>query len=93
MNEFAPKNDNPLDEIPKTVSDETGFHYRGMGTAAFAVRYPVTVSMFFIGIIMLGWISLTKLPTNLFPDLRTPPCNRLRKCSRPVSTGNRADCY
>ena len=50
----------------------TGFSRRGMGAAAFAVRYPVTVSMLFIGIILLGWISLGKLPTNLFPDLRTP---------------------
>ena len=45
---------------------------RGMGAAAFAVRFPVTISMLFIGIIMLGWISLSKLPTNLFPDLRAP---------------------
>ncbi len=45
---------------------------RGMGAASFAVSYPVTISMFFIGVVMLGWISLNKLPTNLFPDLRAP---------------------
>ncbi|MDP8243916.1 MAG: efflux RND transporter permease subunit [Candidatus Hinthialibacter antarcticus] len=45
---------------------------RGMGAASFAVAYPVTISMFFIGVVMLGWISLNKLPTNLFPDLRAP---------------------
>ena len=43
-----------------------------MGAASFAVSYPVTISMFFIGVVMLGWISLNKLPTNLFPDLRAP---------------------
>ncbi|HOE10887.1 MAG TPA: efflux RND transporter permease subunit [bacterium] len=38
----------------------------------FSVRYPVTVTMFFLGIILLGSISVTNLPTNLFPDLRIP---------------------
>ncbi len=52
--------------------EDGGLLRRGMGAAAFAVKYPVTVSMFFVGIIMLGWISLSKLPTNLFPDLRAP---------------------
>lgn len=28
--------------------------------------------MLFLGIILLGWISLNKLPINLFPDLRAP---------------------
>lgn len=38
----------------------------------FSVRYPVTVTMFFLGVILLGSISVTNLPTNLFPDLRIP---------------------
>jgi len=28
--------------------------------------------MLFLGIVLLGWISLRRLPINLFPDLRTP---------------------
>lgn len=28
--------------------------------------------MLFFGILLLGWISLTRLPTNLFPDIRAP---------------------
>lgn len=60
-------------EDPRPADTQTeGVNKRGMGAAAFAVRYPVTISMFFIGVIMLGWISLNKLPTNLFPDLRAP---------------------
>lgn len=59
-----------FDELERTEGD--GLTQRGMGAAAFAVRYPVTVSMLFLGIIMLGWISLNRLPTNLFPDLRAP---------------------
>lgn len=51
---------------------QEGTTRRGMGAAAFAVNYPVTITMFFIGVVMLGYISLTKLPTNLFPDLRAP---------------------
>ena len=62
----------PGDVIPPEDASPDGVSKRGMGAAAFAVRYPVTISMFFLGIIMLGWISLNKLPTNLFPDLRAP---------------------
>ena len=61
-----------LPEQNQPVDQEASVSRRGMGAAAFAVKYPVTVSMFFIGVIMLGYISLSKLPTNLFPDLRTP---------------------
>ena len=70
--EFSPNHDRPDVNSPSDESSDSGILRRGMGAAAFAVRYPVTVSMFFIGVIMLGWISLSKLPTNLFPDLRAP---------------------
>ena len=72
MNEYPTNKDLSSESLPTAPQDESGVNIRGMGVASFAVRYPVTVSMLFIGIIMLGWISLTKLPINLFPDLRTP---------------------
>ncbi|MBZ0255170.1 efflux RND transporter permease subunit, partial [bacterium] len=62
--------DSPSQNNP--VQENAGSGRRGMGAASFAVKYPVTISMFFIGVVMLGWISLNKLPTNLFPDLRAP---------------------
>ncbi len=68
---FEPTQDD-LQRDPDGEQEERGITHRGMGAAAFAVRYPVTVSMFFIGVVLLGWISLSKLPTNLFPDLRAP---------------------
>jgi len=40
--------------------------------AQFAVRYPVTVLMLVLGIVLLGFISFGKLGTDLFPDLNTP---------------------
>ncbi|MGB8492286.1 MAG: efflux RND transporter permease subunit [Bacteroidales bacterium] len=40
--------------------------------AEFAVRYPVTVLMLVLGIVLLGFISLGKLGTDLFPDLNNP---------------------
>lgn len=40
--------------------------------AQFAVRYPVTVLMLVLGIILLGFISFGKLGTDLFPDLNNP---------------------
>ncbi|MCC6546468.1 efflux RND transporter permease subunit [Candidatus Sumerlaeota bacterium] len=43
-----------------------------MSLSHFAVNSPVKVAMIFIGVLLLGWISLTRLPTNLFPDIRAP---------------------
>lgn len=40
--------------------------------AAFAVKYPVTVLMLVLGIVLLGFISFGKLGTDLFPDLNNP---------------------
>ncbi|CAN5453454.1 efflux RND transporter permease subunit [soil metagenome] len=43
-----------------------------MSLARFAVHAPVKVTMIFVAVILLGWISLRRLPTNLFPDIQTP---------------------
>jgi len=43
-----------------------------MNIPRLSVKYPVTVFMFFAGIILLGLISVRKLPINLFPDIRYP---------------------
>ncbi len=40
--------------------------------ARFAVKYPVTVLMLILGIILLGFISFGKLGTDLFPNLNNP---------------------
>ena len=40
--------------------------------ARFAVRYPITVLMLVLGIVLLGFISFGKLGTDLFPDLNNP---------------------
>lgn len=40
--------------------------------ARFAVKYPVTVLMFVLGIVLLGFISFRKLGTDLFPNLNNP---------------------
>ena len=40
--------------------------------AEFAVKYPVTVLMLVLGIVLLGFISFGKLGTDLFPDLNNP---------------------
>ncbi len=40
--------------------------------AQFSVDYPVTVAMIILGIILLGIISLSRLGTDLFPDLNNP---------------------
>ena len=38
----------------------------------FSVDRPVTTSMFFVGVLMLGLISLTRLPQELFPSITYP---------------------
>ncbi len=36
------------------------------------IENPVKVTMFFAGLVLLGWLSYRRLPLNLFPDVRTP---------------------
>ncbi|MDX2177645.1 MAG: efflux RND transporter permease subunit [Candidatus Sumerlaeia bacterium] len=43
-----------------------------MSLSNFAVNAPVKVTMLFMAVLLLGYISLTRLPTSLFPDVRTP---------------------
>lgn len=43
-----------------------------MNLAEFSVKSPTKITMLFLLVILLGWISLNRLPINLFPDLRTP---------------------
>jgi hydrophobic/amphiphilic exporter-1 (mainly G- bacteria), HAE1 family len=38
----------------------------------FSVNYPVTVLMFVLGVVLLGYISFDKLGVDLFPDLNSP---------------------
>jgi HAE1 family hydrophobic/amphiphilic exporter-1 len=38
----------------------------------FSVNYPITVLMFVIGVILLGYISFSNLGMDLFPDLNNP---------------------
>ncbi len=43
-----------------------------MNLAEFAVKAPVKISMIFLLVILLGWISLRRLPINLFPEIQAP---------------------
>ncbi len=38
----------------------------------FSVNYPVTITMFVFAIVLLGYISLKKLPLDLFPEMDAP---------------------
>ena len=40
--------------------------------ANFSVNYPVTVSIMVVAILLLGYISLSKLDIDLFPDMNAP---------------------
>ena len=40
--------------------------------AQFSIDYPVTVAMIILGIVLLGFISFSRLGTDLFPDLNNP---------------------
>ena len=43
-----------------------------MKLAEFAVRRPVTILMLMAIIAVLGWISLSRLPIDLYPDIEVP---------------------
>lgn len=43
-----------------------------MGLAEYSIKKPVTTIMIFLGVILIGFISLTKLPTELFPPITYP---------------------
>ena len=43
-----------------------------MNISAFSVRRPVTITMFYMGIILLGIISYIRLPQELFPPINYP---------------------
>lgn len=43
-----------------------------MNLPEFSTRYPVTIAMGTLAVVLLGWISLTGLGTDLLPDLQTP---------------------
>ena len=43
-----------------------------MNLPEFSTRYPVTVAMATLAVVLLGWISLDGLGTDLLPDLQTP---------------------
>lgn len=38
----------------------------------FAINRPVTIMMLFLSLIIFGFMSLKKMPTNLFPDVQIP---------------------
>jgi len=43
-----------------------------MNLARFALRNPVTILMAVLGAIILGAISFTKLPVDMFPEITYP---------------------
>jgi len=43
-----------------------------MNIPSFSVKYPITVVMIIIGIVLLGLISLNRLGTDLMPDIHSP---------------------
>ena len=43
-----------------------------MSLPEFSTRYPVTIAMATLAVVLLGWISLERLGVDLLPDLQTP---------------------
>ena len=43
-----------------------------MNLTEISIRRPLTVLMVFLGVILFGFISVTNLPVNLFPDVTFP---------------------
>ena len=43
-----------------------------MSLPEFSTRYPVTIAMATFAVVLLGWISLDGLGTDLLPNVQTP---------------------
>ncbi len=43
-----------------------------MNLAKFALRNPITILMLVLGVVLLGFISFSKLPVDMFPDITFP---------------------
>ncbi|HWC06986.1 MAG TPA: efflux RND transporter permease subunit [Gemmatimonadota bacterium] len=43
-----------------------------MSLAAFAVRRPIAIAMFFLALVLIGSISLFRMPVSLLPDVAVP---------------------
>ena len=43
-----------------------------MNIPEFSTRYPVTIAMATLAVVLLGWISFDRLGTDLLPNLQTP---------------------
>ena len=43
-----------------------------MSIPEFSTRYPVTIGMATLAVVLLGWISLERLGVDLLPDLQSP---------------------
>ena len=39
---------------------------------SFSVNYPITILMLILGVLLLGYISFSKLGVDLFPNLNNP---------------------
>ena len=59
----------PSPEIEPERANKTQAGYR---LAGFSIRYPVTICMVFLSFIVLGLVSLTKIPLVLTPDINFP---------------------
>ncbi len=59
-------------EILNTLHQQVIKGDRNMSIPYFSIRRPVTITMIFIGVVLLGWISWTKLPRELFPAITYP---------------------
>ena len=44
----------------------------GLVLASLSIRYPVTICMIFVSIVVVGLISVSKIPLVLFPDVDQP---------------------
>ncbi|HSR52458.1 MAG TPA: efflux RND transporter permease subunit [Acidobacteriota bacterium] len=52
--------------------DETGRGEVGTWISSFSIRYPVTVCMLLISFLLMGAVSLTKIPLVLLPSINAP---------------------
>ena len=65
-------------ELPnpsRSAGDSATGSSSGTGPAGFSIRRPVTICMMFVSVIIVGLISVVRIPLVLFPDVDEPFLN------------------
>ena len=66
---------NGREKDPLTGTRKSNDSGRGFRLSEFSIRYPVTICMVFVSLLLLGIVSVYRIPLVLFPSINAPIIN------------------